>query len=93
VADTAYDSTLADAMSDYWVAFAAGADLRGSGSWEVAEVASVRPDDGHVHGARAEIAAKRDLRLYDSLDAAGRLREIRRNGSPVGLTDRQAGTT
>jgi para-nitrobenzyl esterase len=78
---TAYDSTLADAMSDYWVAFATSADPNAAPAaskwpkWPAYDPAT----DAYME-LGPEIAAKRDLRraLYDSLDAAGRARgEIR----------------
>ena len=71
----AYDSTLADAMSDYWVAFAASADPNGppaAGRWPN------WPKYDPVTDAYIElgptIVAKRDIRraLYDSLDAQAR---------------------
>ncbi len=78
---TAYDSTLADAMSDYWVAFATAADPNAApaaGKWPTWPVYDPETDPYMELGA--QIVAKRDLRraLYDSLDAMGRARgEIR----------------
>jgi para-nitrobenzyl esterase len=78
---TAYDSTLADAMSDYWVAFAASADPNAApaaGKWPKWPVYDPATDAYMELGQ--EIVAKRDLRRarYDSLDTMGRARgEIR----------------
>ena len=78
---TAYDSTLADAMSDYWVAFATSADPNAApaaGKWP--KWPAYDPTTDAYLELGPEIAAKRDLRRarYDSLDAAGRARgEIR----------------
>jgi len=78
---TAYDSTLADAMSDYWVAFATSADPNAApaaGKWPRWPVYDPTTDTYMELGP--QIAAKRDLRraLYDSLDAVGRSRgEVR----------------
>jgi len=78
---TAYDSTLADAMSDYWVAFASSADPNGAPAaakwppWPVYDAVT----DAYIE-LGPQIVAKRDLRraLYDSLDAVGRARgEVR----------------
>ena len=72
---TAYDSTLAEAMSDYWVAFATTGDpnaATSAGRWPF------WPSYRRVGEAYLElgpqIVAKRDLRrvLYDSLDAVAR---------------------
>ena len=72
---TAYDSMLADAMSDYWLAFATSGDPNGppaSGKWPR------WPRYDRVTDAYLELGAvpapKRDLRraLYDSLDASAR---------------------
>ena len=78
---TAYDAALADAMSDYWVAFAT------SGDPNAAPAAGKQPHwpvFDSVTGAYLElgpqIVAKRDPRraLYDSLDAVARTRgEVR----------------
>ena len=78
---TSYDATLADAMSDYWVAFATSGDPNGAPSagkrprWPVYD----RVTDAYLElGPR--IVAKRDIRraLYDSLDTVARARgEIR----------------
>jgi para-nitrobenzyl esterase len=78
---TAYDSTLAEAMSDYWVVFAATGDPNGQPStrrwprWPAYDPIS----DAYLE-LGAQIVAKRDLRraLYDSLDAVARGRgEVR----------------
>jgi para-nitrobenzyl esterase len=81
---TAYDSTLAEAMSDYWVAFATTGDPNGRPSagrrlrlprWPVYD----RTSDAYLE-LGPQIAAKRELRraLYDSLDAIARARgEVR----------------
>ena len=74
---TAYDSTLADAMSDYWVAFATSGDPNGPPNagrrprWPRYEVVG---DSSMELGP--VIAAKRGLRraLHDSLDAVARKR-------------------
>lgn len=74
---TAYDATLADAMSDYWVAFAASADPNGAPAagklprWPVYDAAT----DAYME-LGPQLVAKRDLRraAYDSLDAIGRSR-------------------
>ena len=78
---TAYDSTLADAMSDYWVAFASSGDPNGAPAagklphWPKYDSAT----DAYIElGPR--IVAKRDIRraLYDSLDVQARARgEVR----------------
>ncbi len=78
---TAYDSTLAEAMSDYWVAFAAGGDPNGP------PAAGRRPrwpaysprTDAYLELGPA-VGAGRALRraAYDSLDRAARARgEVR----------------
>ena len=72
-----FDSTLADAMSDYWVAFAAGSDPNGppaGGKWPAWPVYDAKTDAYLELGA--QIKAGRDLRraLYDSLDAVARTR-------------------
>lgn len=78
---TAYDSTLAEAMSDYWVAFATSADPNAApaaGKWP--KWPAYDPATDAYLELGPEIAAKRDLRRarYDSLDAAARARgEIR----------------
>jgi para-nitrobenzyl esterase len=74
---TTYDARLADAMSDYWAAFAASGDPNGPpalGKWPRWPVYDPGTDAYMELGP--EIAAKRDLRrvLYDSLDAVGRSR-------------------
>ena len=70
-----YDSTLADAMSDYWVAFAANADPNGppaQGKWPVWPVYDPQTDAYLELGA--EIVPRKELRrvLYDSLDGVAR---------------------
>ena len=73
----AYDSTLAEAMSDYWVAFATGGDPNGPPSagrwprWPVYDAGT----DAYLELGEV-IAAKRELRraLYDSLDERARAR-------------------
>ena len=78
---TAYDSTLAEAMSDYWVAFATTGDPNGSpsaGRWP--RWPKYDPVTDAYLELGPQIIAKRDLRraLYDSLDAVGRRRgEVR----------------
>ena len=78
---TAYDSTLADAMSDYWVAFATSGDPNGpptAGKWPRWPVYDPATDAYMELGPR--LVAKRDIRkaLYDSLDAQARGRgEVR----------------
>ena len=71
----AYDSTLAEAMSDYWVAFATSGDPNGPPNagrwprWPVYEPAN----DAYLELGPA-ITAKRELRraVYDSLDRLAR---------------------
>ena len=79
--NTAYDSTLADAMSDYWVAFATSADPNGApaaGKWP-----RWPKYDGHTDEyieLGPTIVAKQYIRraLYDSLDVQARARgEVR----------------
>ena len=73
--NTAYDASLADAMSDYWLAFATSGDPNGPPSgkrrphWPVYE----RGNEGYLELGPA-IVAKRDLRrvLFDSLDVVAR---------------------
>jgi para-nitrobenzyl esterase len=74
---TAYDSTLAEAMSDYWVAFAAGGDPNGPpsrGRWPRWPVYAPATDASLELGP--EIVARVGVRraVYDSLDAVGRAR-------------------
>jgi para-nitrobenzyl esterase len=74
---TAYDSTLADAMSDYWVAFARSGDPNGppsAGRWPRWPVYDARNDAYLELGP--EIVARRELRraVYDSLDQVARTR-------------------
>lgn len=72
---TAYDASLADAMSDYWVAFATSGDPDGPPSsnrlphWPVYD----RSSEGYLE-LGPQIVAKRDLRrvLFDSLDVVAR---------------------
>ena len=77
----AYDSTLAEAMSDYWVAFANTLDPNGppaAGKWPRWPQYDPRTDAYLELGA--QIVAKDGLRraVYDSLDVIGRARgEIR----------------
>ncbi len=72
---TAYDSTLADAMSDYWIAFAASGDPNGppaAGKWPRWPKYD-RAGDAYLElGPRIE--AKREMRrvLFDSLDVIAR---------------------
>jgi len=78
---TPYDSTLADAMSDYWVAFATSGDPNGpptAGKWPRWPVYDPATDAYLELGK--QIVAKRDIRkaLYDSLDVQARSRgEVR----------------
>ena len=72
-----FDSTLADAMSDYWLAFAGGSDPNGPparGKWPMWPLYDPRTDAYLELGA--EIAPRRELRrvLYDSLDRVARER-------------------
>ena len=72
---TNYDATLADAMSDYWAAFAASGDPNGApaaGKWPRWPVYDPAADTYMELGP--QIVAKRDLRrvAFDSLDAIGR---------------------
>ena len=78
---TPYDSTLAEAMSDYWVAFATSGDPNGPPTvgkwprWPVYDPAT----DAYMELGK-QIVAKRDIRkaLYDSLDTEARGRgEVR----------------
>jgi para-nitrobenzyl esterase len=78
---TTYDSTLAEAMSDYWVAFATTGNPNGApngGRWPRWPVYDPITDAYLELGP--QIVAKRDFRraLYDSLDAVARRRgEVR----------------
>ena len=78
---TAYDSTLADAMSDYWVAFATSGDPNGpptAGKWPRWPVYDPATDAYLELGK--QIVARPHLRqaLYDSLDVQARGRgEVR----------------
>ena len=72
---TEYDAKLADAMSDFWVAFATSADPNGppaAGKWPRWPVYDPKTD-AYMELGR-EIAAKRDLRraMWDSLDVVAR---------------------
>ena len=74
---TAYDARLADAMSDYWLAFAASGDPNGAptaGKWPRWPAYSAATDASMELGP--ELVARRGLRRaeYDSLDAVGRAR-------------------
>jgi len=77
----AYDSTLAEAMSDYWVAFATSGDPNGppaAGRWPRWPAYTAAGDSTMELGA--EIAPRVGVRrtVYDSLDAIGRARgEVR----------------
>ncbi|GAC1656270.1 MAG: hypothetical protein NVS4B3_21870 [Gemmatimonadaceae bacterium] len=74
-------STLADAMSDYWVAFATSGDPNGpptGGKWPRWPAYDARTDPYLDLGP--EVVAKRALRsaLYDSIDVRARARgEVR----------------
>ena len=74
---TPYDSTVADAMSDYWVAFAASGDPNGppsAGKWPRWPRYNAATDALLEIGP--EIAARTMIKraVYDSLDAAARSR-------------------
>ena len=74
---TTYDAKLADAMSDYWVAFATSGDPNGppaAGKWPQWPVYT-RETDAYME-LGPEIAPKRDIRraMWDSLDVIGRSR-------------------
>ena len=74
---TSYDARLADAMSDYWVAFATTGDPNGApaaGKWPRWPTYDASTDAYMELGA--EIVARTALQraLYDSLDAVGRSR-------------------
>ncbi len=70
---TAYDASLADAMSDYWVAFAMKGNPNSAGRpiWPVYD----RETDAYME-LGPQVVAKSALRrmAYDTLDAAGRAR-------------------
>ncbi|HEX6626610.1 MAG TPA: carboxylesterase family protein [Gemmatimonadaceae bacterium] len=75
---TPYDSTVAEAMSDYWVAFAASGDPNGpptAGKWPTWPRYSAATDAlleiGPNIGARTLVKRA----VYDSLDALARLRD------------------
>ncbi len=78
---TPYDSMLADAMSDYWAAFATSGDPNGpptAGKWPRWPVYDPATDAYMELGK--QIVARRDIRkaLYDSLDVQARARgEVR----------------
>ena len=72
---TGYDSTVAEAMSDYWVAFATSGDPNGAptaGKWPVWPRYNARTDALLEIGP--QIAARTLVKraVYDSLDAAAR---------------------
>jgi para-nitrobenzyl esterase len=74
---TSYDSTVADAMSDYWIAFATSADPNGpptAGKWPRWPRYDSRTDALLEIGP--EIAARSGFKraVYDSLDAVARTR-------------------
>ena len=74
---TSYDATLADAMSDFWVAFATSGDPNGppaAGKWARWPVYDPKTDTYMELGP--QIVAKRDLRrtMWDSLDVVARAR-------------------
>jgi para-nitrobenzyl esterase len=74
---TTYDAALAEAMSDYWVAFAATGDPNTGklARWPVYDTKA----DGYME-LGPQVVAKSALRraAYDSLDAAGRAKgEVR----------------
>jgi carboxylesterase type B len=77
----AYDARLADAMSDYWVAFAATGDPNGrpaAGKWP--RWPRYAPATDALLELGPEIAVREGWRraVYDSLDAVGRARgEVR----------------
>ena len=78
---TAYDATLADAMSDYWLAFATSGDPNGApakGKWP-RWPAYERTGDAYIELGPHIVARTALMRaLYDSLDAVARTRgEIR----------------
>jgi para-nitrobenzyl esterase len=70
---TSYDAALADAMSDYWVAFAVSGNPNTvrRPNWPVYDAAT----DAYME-LGPQVVAKSALRraVYDSIDAAGRLR-------------------
>jgi para-nitrobenzyl esterase len=72
-----YDATLADAMSDYWVAFAGAGDPNtppAAGKWP--RWPRYDPSTDAYLELGPQIVARRDLgrAVYDSLDAIGRAR-------------------
>ena len=77
---TAYDSTLADAMSDYWEEFAARGDPNGAaeGKWPPWPRYDAATDALLEFGPEIQPRTMVKRALYDSLDAAARSRgEIR----------------
>jgi para-nitrobenzyl esterase len=78
---TAYDSTLADAMSDYWVAFATTGDPNGppnAGRLPRWPVYDMKTDAYMELGPQAVARSELRRAVYDSLDALRRLRsEVR----------------
>jgi para-nitrobenzyl esterase len=83
---TAYDSTVADAMSDYWVAFATSGDPNGPptvGKWP--RWPRYRSSTDALLEIGPQIAARTMVKraVYDSLDAVGRSRgQVRPSGLP-----------
>src|SRR5256714_7306609 len=74
---TAYDSTVAEAMSDYWLAFATGGDPNGpptAGKWP--RWPRYDPSTDALLEIGPEIAARTTVKraVYDSLDVVGRSR-------------------
>ena len=74
---TAYDSTVAEAMSDYWLAFATGGDPNGpptAGKWP--HWPRYDPSTDALLEIGPEIAARTMVKraVYDSLDVVGRSR-------------------
>jgi para-nitrobenzyl esterase len=74
---TAYDSTVAEAMSDYWIAFAASGDPNGppaAGKWP--RWPRYQPETDAMLEIGPEIAARTMVKraVYDSLDAIARSR-------------------
>jgi para-nitrobenzyl esterase len=74
---TSYDATLADAMSDYWVAFAASGDPNGpsaAGKWP--RWPRYDPTTDALLEIGPEVAARTMVKraVYDSLDAVARAR-------------------
>ena len=74
---TAYDATVADAMSDYWVAFASAGDPNAAparGKWP--RWPKYDPKTDALLEIGPQIAARTDFKraVYDSLDAMARSR-------------------